>query len=98
MAFAPPRPWRMRSQTRLARSRRKSLHGRTRQPECAGEVAAGKRNAKRQYAPKNSYARGDLVLPRTGPSALHEIYLACATARVPPYAQGRVRPLVTLGE
>src|SRR6266513_5235864 len=50
MAFAPPRPWRMRSQTRRARSRGKSLHGRTRQPECAGEVAAGKRNAKRQYA------------------------------------------------
>src|SRR5438270_2055845 len=50
MAFAPPRPWRMRSQTRRARSRGKSLHGRTRQPECAREVAAGKRNAKRQYA------------------------------------------------
>jgi hypothetical protein len=29
-----------------------------------------------------SYARDDLVLPRTGPSALHEIYLACATGRV----------------
>ena len=42
------------------------------------------RQKKREAAicPKNSYARDDLVLPRTGPSALHEIYLACATGRV----------------
>jgi class 3 adenylate cyclase len=68
--FAPPRPWRILSQTRRARSRRKSLHGRTRQPECAGEVAAGKRNAKRQYAQRILTPAMIQSSPRTGRRAL----------------------------